>query len=295
MTAVLFALVAAFGYGVSDFYGAVAARRIGAVSATLASYSSGVVLIGLATLLVPGTWSVDAAFFGGIAGVAVALGFLAFYAAFAIGPVAILAPMIAVLYAAVPVSWSVARGEQLPTVAWVGIAIGIIAVLALSVPPKGGAESDAERAAEVEQGRGVGPTPFALALGVLAALGMGGASVALDYAPKDSGLTSALVESAVAVVVLAVVFAFVRRPVKGDVDYRALGVALASGLLLAVGNGLFVLALQQGALALIGVLVSLYPLATILLARFVLKEHISRIQWTGIGLALVAAVLMGLG
>lgn len=295
MTVIVLALIAALGYGISDFYGAVASRRLGAVATTLASYSSGVVLMGVAALLVPGAWSADAVIFGAIAGVAVALGFLAFYAAFAIGPVAILAPMIAVLYAAVPVTWSVARGEQLPTVAWVGIALGVVAVLALSIPPKGGAESDAERAVEGAEGRGPGPTPFALALGVIAALGMGGASVALDYAPKDSGLSSALIETLVAVVVLAVVFAFVRRPSTGEVDYRALGIALGSGLLLAVGNGLFVLALQHGSLALVGVLVALYPLATILLARFVLKEHISRIQWSGIGIAIVAAVLMGLG
>lgn len=295
MIAVLFALVAALGYGISDFYGAVASRKIGAVPATLASYSSGVVLIGLATLLIPGAWSIDAVVFGAIAGVAVALGFLAFYAAFAIGPVAILAPMIAVLYAAVPVGWSVARGEQLSGIAWAGIALGVIAVLALSIPPKGGAENDEERAVEAAAGRGTGPSKFALLLGVVAALGMGGASVALDYAPKNSGLSSALIESGVAVLVLAVVFVFVPRPQKGQVPFTALGIAFASGLLLAVGNALFVLALQNGSLALVGVLVSLYPLATILLARFVLKEHISKIQWSGVGLAIGAAVLMGLG
>ncbi|MFM6974834.1 MAG: EamA family transporter [Agromyces sp.] len=294
MLAIVFALIAALGYGVSDFYGAMATKKIGVVPATLASYSSGVVLIGLISLIVPGAWSVDTVLVGAIAGVAVALGFIGFYAAIARGPVSVLAPLIAVLYAAVPVGWAVARGEQLPTLAWAGVATGVIAVLALSIPPKGGAESDAERAAERAAGLRAGPTPVALALGVLAAIGMGGASVALDYAPKDSGLTSALIESVVAVLVLALMFAFVPRPEKGSIDYRAVGVALASGLLLAIGNGLFVLALQQGSLALVGVLVSLYPLATIVLARVVLKEHISRVQLAGIGLAVVAAILMGL-
>ena len=65
-------------------------------------------------------------------------------------------------------------------------------------------------------------------------------------------------------------------------------------LLLAVGNGLFVLALQQVSLALVAVLVALYPLATILLARIVLRENVSTVQWLGIGLAVFAAGLMGL-
>ena len=286
MIAVLYALISALGYGVSDFYGALAARRIGAVAASLASYCSGVVVIGLGTLVVPGSWSQDAVIFGAIAGVAVALGFMAFYAAFAIGPVVILAPLIAVLYAVVPVGWAIARGEELPAIAWVGVALGMVAVLALSVSTPGETERAEHRAAR--------PRPLAIALGIVAALGTGGASIALDYAPKNSGLSSALIESAVAVVVVAVVFAFVRRPANGDVDKRAVVVALGSGVLLAVGNGLFVLALQQGSLALVAVLVALYPLATILLARIVLRENVSTVQWLGIGLAVFAAGLMGL-
>lgn len=285
--ALAYALTAAVGFGISDFYGAIAARRTGAVVATLASYCSGVVVLGLAAVVVPGAWSADAVVFGALAGVAVAVGFLAFYSAFAIGPVVVLAPLIAVLYAAVPVGWALARGEELPTVAWAGVALGLLAVLALSVSPPGETERAEQRAAR--------PQPLAIALGIAAAVGMGGASVALDYAPKDSGLSSALIETVVAVVVLAVVFAFARRPANGGVDRRAVGIALASGVLLAAGNGLFVLALQHGSLALVAVLVSLYPLATILLARIVLRENISRVQWFGVGLAVVAASLMGLG
>ncbi len=287
MLAVAYALIAALGYGVSDFYGAVAARRIGAVVATLASYISGVVLLGLATFVVPGGWSPDTLVFGAVAGVAVAFGFLAFYAAFAIGPVVILAPLIAVLYAVVPVGWALVRGEQLPTIAWVGVGLGLLAVLALSVSLPGETERAERRSAP--------PRPAALALGIVAALGMGAASIALDYVPKDSGLTSAFVESVVAVIVVAVFSAFVPRPRNGEADRRAVGIALGSGALLAVGNGLFVLALQRGSLALVAVLVSLYPLATILLARIVFKEHISAVQWFGVGLAVLAAVLIGIG
>lgn len=293
MLAVTFALLAALSFGVSDFYGALATRRIGSVIATLASYSASTVLIAIGLLFVPNAWSFEAVFFGALAGVSIAIGFVAFYAAMAAGPVAVIAPMIAVLYASVPVAWAVAHGEQLPVVGWIGVGVGVIAVLALSIPPKGGAESDAERAVEIAAGRGAGPTPKTLAIAVIAALGLGGATIALSFVPKGAGIAPALTQSAAAVLVVALVWVFIPRPKKGELHFPSLGMASWSGLIMGFGNAVFVLAVQYGPLALVSVLVALYPIGTILLARFVLKEHISRIQWMGIGLAIVAAVLLG--
>lgn len=293
MLAVVFALVAALALGVSDFYGALATRRIGSVATTLAAYSTATILIALGLLFLPNVWSVDAVLFGALAGVSIAIGFMTFFVAIAAGPVAVVAPMIAVLYAAIPVAWAVARGELLSALGWIGVGIGVLAVLALSIPPKEGAENTEERAAEVKVGRGTGPAPMTLVMAVIAALGLGGATIALDYVPSNSGIAPALIQSAVAVLVVAVVWVFVPRPPKGEFHTASLGTAAWSGLLLGLGNGLFVLALQVGSLALVSVLVALYPLSTILLARFVLKEHLSKMQWAGVGLAIVAAVLLG--
>lgn len=295
MFAIAFALTAALAYGVSDFYGAIAARRIGSVSSTFMAYSVATVVVALGLLLVPSTWTLQSALTGGLAGVFVAIGFLFFYQAMSSGPIAVLAPLIAVVYAAVPVAWAIVHGAVLSGLAWSGVGIGLLAVVALSVPAKGGAESDEERAADAASHKPQGLRLGSVVFGLLAALGMGGASIALDYAPKDSGISSAFWESAVAVLVLAIVFVFAPRPTKGELNYRALGMAAGSGVLMGIANSGFVLALQHGELALVGVLVALYPLATIVLARIVLKEHISRIQIAGIGAAIVAAVLMGLG
>ena len=293
MLAVTFALLAALSFGVSDFYGALATRRIGSVIATLASYTASTVLIAIGLLFVPNSWSFEAVVFGAIAGVSIAIGFVAFYAAMAAGPVAVIAPMIAVLYASVPVAWAVAHGEQLPVVGWIGVGVGVIAVLALSIPPKGGAESDEERAVEIAAGRGAGPSPKTIVTAVIAALGLGGATIALSFVPKGAGIAPALTQSAAAVLVVAIVWVFIPRPKKGELHFPSLGMASWSGLIMGFGNAVFVLAVQYGPLALVSVLVALYPIGTILLARFVLKEHISRIQWMGIGLAIVAAVLLG--
>jgi drug/metabolite transporter (DMT)-like permease len=53
-------------------------------------------------------------------------------------------------------------------------------------------------------------------------------------------------------------------------------------------------ALQSGNLAVVSVLIALYPLATIVLARIVMRERVSRLQLGGVALALVASVVLGL-
>jgi drug/metabolite transporter (DMT)-like permease len=64
---------------------------------------------------------------------------------------------------------------------------------------------------------------------------------------------------------------------------------------LAVGNILLVIGLHLGDLAVMGVLSSLYPLGTVLLAFLVLRERLSWVQGAGIVLALAGSVLLASG
>jgi drug/metabolite transporter (DMT)-like permease len=57
---------------------------------------------------------------------------------------------------------------------------------------------------------------------------------------------------------------------------------------------LFVLASRLGTLTVVSVLTALYPLGTILLARFVLKEKLAISQSVGVALALGACLLLAL-
>jgi len=63
----------------------------------------------------------------------------------------------------------------------------------------------------------------------------------------------------------------------------------------AVANGLFQLATQKGLLSVVAVLGSLYPAATVVLARVLIKERMNAIQGVGVVLALGAAGLLALG
>ena len=56
----------------------------------------------------------------------------------------------------------------------------------------------------------------------------------------------------------------------------------------------YVLATHTGLLALAAVLTALYPAVTVLLAVVVLHERTSRVQRAGLGLALIAVVLITL-
>ena len=65
-----------------------------------------------------------------------------------------------------------------------------------------------------------------------------------------------------------------------------------SGLLDSAGNALFIAATRHGRLDVAAVLSSLYPASTVILARVLLKEKISKSQGAGIIGALVSVALI---
>jgi drug/metabolite transporter (DMT)-like permease len=68
--------------------------------------------------------------------------------------------------------------------------------------------------------------------------------------------------------------------------------AIVTGILDTTANGLFQLASQRGLLSVVAVLGSLYPVATVILARVVINERMNRVQGVGVIMALSAAVLL---
>ncbi len=69
---------------------------------------------------------------------------------------------------------------------------------------------------------------------------------------------------------------------------------LLSSVLDTLGNASYAMSARMGRLDVAAVLGSLYPGATVLLARVFLKERITRIQTVGILLALAAIVMLTL-
>ena len=93
-----------------------------------------------------------------------------------------------------------------------------------------------------------------------------------------------------AVIVLAATLGATWVPRGRPVRWAAL-----SGPLGATATGSFLLATQQGYLTVTGVLASLYPATTVLLAASVLHERIHRAQGLGLGLCAAAVALVAAG
>jgi drug/metabolite transporter (DMT)-like permease len=274
--AVLFALLAAAAYGVSDFIGGIASRRAHALTVLLLSYPAGAVV--MAALLPAYGGSVSMRTFGwslagGIAGLA---GVALLYAGLAQAPMNIISPVTAVMSAVVPVLGGVWLGERPHPAAWLGIALGLVAVVLISRQPDDHPHGP------------VGWRPLAMAM--MAGIGFGGYFICLARSDTDSGLWPVVLSrltSSVLVIPLALMTGrFVRLP------RNILGFALIAGVLDATANVAFLLASRHGLLSLSGVITALYPAGTVLLAVLLLKERTGRIQQVGLAVAVASVVLI---
>lgn len=274
--AALLALSAAVAYGVGDFLGGVAARRVPPTAVVLWSHVVGLGMLVAVAPLVAGIPSTRALAVGAAAGVLGGSGVALFYRALAVGAMSVVAPIAALLSAAVPVVVGLGTGERPSAAALAGIGLALGAVVLIS------------RESPV---RATAPLRWqALALAVAAGLGFGLFFVAIDRAGDAAGLWP-LVGARVASVSLFAGLGAARLT-SAALPRGVAGPAVGCGLLDAAANVFYLLALNHGLLSVVSVLTALYPATTVLLARYVLGEHLSPVQRTGLGVAGVAAVLI---
>ncbi len=280
--AVLFALISSLSWGTADFLGGLASRRVGSLRVLSVSYPAGGVLITiLALLVVPGVLSSESVWVGVTSGAVGALGMGLLYAALAQGQMGIVSPITAVLSGAVPVLVGVIRGESLSPTAIAGIFAAGLAVILVS--------------------RETGPhkktPPRAIGIAIASGLAIGAYLSVLGSAPVDSGIWVATIGrwfSSILVVIALIIWLVRTGAGWSSAGSFPWGLAVAAGGLDALANAVFQLAAQRGLLAIVAVIGSLYPAATLLLARFLLHERISRVQLVGVVLALAAAAILAL-
>jgi drug/metabolite transporter (DMT)-like permease len=273
---VLLGLAAAIAYGIGDFVGAFASRRHTAVTVLLHSYPVGAVLMLVMLPFFPGTITVRTVVFGVAGGLAGLVGVTIMYALMVRAPMNVISPVTAVLAAIVPVVFGVLVGERPQLAAWLGIVLGIGAVVLVS------RTSD-----EHPHGR---IALRVIALAFVSGLGFGFYFIFLARAGDDSGLWP-LVISRIASAIVIVPLAWQRRGLT-RIRGQMLAITLAAGAFDAAANMFFLLASRQGLLSLASVLTSLYPAVTVMLAVGLLHEHTSKIQRIGLGLAATAIVLI---
>ena len=132
-------------------------------------------------------------------------------------------------------------------------------------------------------------------LGLVAAATFGAFLIFFDRAATDDPYWATLVLRIGSVALLATVALAV-----GPRPSRALGAATflllgLIGLLDVAGNALFAVASTKGAVGVVAVLTSLYPVVTVALARFVLKERLQARQAVGVVCALAGVALIAAG
>ena len=198
-----------------------------------------------------------------------------FYHALANGRMGVVAPMTAVISAAIPIVWG-AIFQGLP--AWVrllGFVVALIAVLFISL--------------DEESGR---PQLRELLFPFLAGVGFATFFIFVEQVEDGSifwPLVGARIASVTVFGTLGLVTGQLKRPEKGTL----LTVMLA-GVFDTLGNAFFIISTQAGRFDVAAVMGSLYPASTIFLARFILNERLVLVQWIGVGLALIAVILIAL-
>lgn len=188
-----------------------------------------------------------------------------FYRALSSGRMGLTAPVAAVLGAAIPTVFGMFR-EGLPQAAQVaGFVLAAAGIWLISRT-----EDDSP--------------PEGIGMAALAGIGFAGFYLCMKQAGDASAFWLAAV-SKVASFTLTATIVLIGIP--RHIDRAGIAFGALAGCLDVIGSVLFIRASQTGRLDAAVVLSSLYPAVTVLLARFILREHFTR--WKALGM--VAALL----
>jgi drug/metabolite transporter (DMT)-like permease len=275
MTAVVLALAAAITYGAADFLGGLVSRKAPAASVVVFSQLAGFGVLLAALPLAGGRFSSGDLLVGIACGACGAFTITTLYAALATARMGIVSPITAVAAASVPVIVGLGFGERPSLGAWAGIVMALVAVVLVSSNDETGSFSFDEPGVKA-----------ALAAG----LGFGGQFVLLSRGQHDSGLWL-LVPMRITSLLVVCAWGLARKELCRANPDTAWTIVFA-GIVDMAANMLYVFATRAGMLVIVAVITSLYPGATVLLARAVLKERLTRLQWTGVACAACAVTLI---
>lgn len=281
MLVILASLGAASSFAFADFLGGVEGRRCVPLVIALASHIVALVAattVWLATSQEVATASLLPAL---LAGVFTAAAAVTRYTALAIGPMSIVSPLTAA-GVVIPVLVSVAGGERLAAGQGAGMVILFLGVLL---------------AVNITSLSGIGATDSrrASTYGLVSAAMVGVSLVALDMARDGGGNVFGIIVCVRAVDVALLSVIAVKRGLPAWPASEHTRPIVVIGIAESIGMALLVWATGLGALSIVAVLASLYPVLTVALGYVVLAERIAWSQWLGISSALVGVALISAG
>jgi drug/metabolite transporter (DMT)-like permease len=286
---ILLALVSAAGYGGSDFAAGLATRRASVIRVTLLSEIISLAVVGLALALIGAhAPSLRALGWGGVAGLGEVAGALALYLGFRNAAFSVAGPLSAVGAAGFSVLAGLLIGERPTALALIGIVLALPAIVAVSAGTDTPSGDDTPPTGTT--GRSGARAPLGVVYGLVAGACFALLFIGLNEAGSGSGLWpvfSGQAAACIAVACAAAVTRDLRRP-EGDGSWLAAltGIAGAPAMIF------YFLATHHGLLALTAVITSLYPAVTILLARVLLGERLTKFRLAGLLLAAASVSLI---
>lgn len=273
MSGIILALIAALFWGSGDFSGGYATRKASPFQVLALSAIAGVTVLGVAALVsreslpVPGNilWSL-------LAGLCGAIGITSLYTGLSRGNTAAVAPISAVLGAALPVGFTLIVTGAPAVLQMIGFAVALVGIWLVSA------------AAPTTAGNKKG-----LGLAFLAGAGFSGYFIFIGQV-KGGGVFFPLLVARTLMLVVSLVMLKGRR--LAFPPMRQHPMALVAGLLDSLGNVFFLLAKNLTRLDFAVIISSLYPAVTVLLAALLLKEKVAGWQKAGIVLCLAAIILV---
>jgi drug/metabolite transporter (DMT)-like permease len=276
-TVVLLSLCSAIAFGLSDFVGGVLTRRASVWAVAATSQATAAVLAVGVVSTTSGDPDVDAFLWGTLAGVGSGAGNVLIFRGLAGGRMAVVAPLSAIITAALPVLVGLIMGERPGMLTITGVLIAMPAIWLVS---GGGSGVHSASGADALNGLGAG-------------VGFGVQFSALGQIPQQAGMIPLAVSQVVSVI--AIVLGAMTLSARWIPRDRFSCLGTVAGLLAGTAAVCFQLATQYGLLTIAGVLASLYPAVTVLLAAMVLHEHIHAMQAIGLTLAATAVALIAAG
>ncbi|MDX9899312.1 MAG: DMT family transporter [Spirochaetia bacterium] len=276
----IFAIASASFYGLADFSGGYAASKSKVLPVMLVAQIFGFATASTALITMwsglPNVVDMLWGFAGGLAGF---FGIIILYRGIALGIVAVVSPIAALLSSIIPFVVGLALGDRPGIPALIGISLCLPAIILLSYSPAK-TESDKKSAKS------------SILHGLLSGIGFGLFFVALSRPSSNSGFWPLWASRSAALSMALIVLLVKREPLVINKGGRL--TAMLAGILDMVANILFVLASRYGMLSIVGIIVSLYPAPTVLMARIVFKERISPVRAIGLALCLVGLALISL-
>lgn len=270
----MLALASAALFGVADFIGGFAARRLTAWTVATWTQICGIPVLMIGVLIVdsPEVTRTDIVW-GAAAGVIGLAGLALLYATLAAGKMSIVAPIIGAGAAVVPVAYAVVVGESITGVQWGGIVLALGAVVLLAREP-GAGRLDRKL--------------FIQAL--LTALSFGVFFIIMGQTGEGSGLWPLVAARSVSVPIGIAVL--ILTAVKPKTPRGSWLLVAMSGVIDMAANIAILLAVQRGPIGVNAVLGSLYPVFTVAAAIIFLRERPTTTQAAGIGVAVLAIVAL---